>query len=128
METTTMASVVVLVVAAVIGLAFFLGSLYSANRKVEKYLLERGATDVAVHYELFDLDRDTATFTVRYTGISGDRRQTRCKIRHVFLLFDDVIYWSNPLEIDLRHVEQPNVSWKTSRPAPMRASRQKDQE
>ena len=76
METTTMASVVVMVIAALAGLGFFLASLYSANRKVEKYLLERGATDVAVHYELFDLDRDTATFTVRYTGISGERRQT----------------------------------------------------
>lgn len=128
METTTMASVVVLAVAALAGLGFFLASLYSANRKVEEYLLERGATDVAVHYELFDLDRDTATFTVRYTGISGERRESRCKIRHVFLLFDDVIYWSNPTEMDLRHVEQPNTSWKTSRPAPMRASRRKDQE
>ena len=128
METTTMASVVVLVVAGLAGLGFFLASLYSANRKVEKYLLERGATDVAIHYELFDLDRDTATFTVRYTGISGDRRQTSCKIRHVFLLFDDVIYWSNPLEMDLLHVEQPNTSWKTSRPEPMRASRQEERE
>lgn len=128
MDTTTIASVVVLVVAAFAGFGLFLGSLYSANRKVEKYLLERGATAVAVHYELFDLDRDTATFTVRYTGVSGERRESRCKIRHVFLLFDAVIYWSDPLDMDLNHIDQPDTSWKASRPAPMRANQEEERE
>lgn len=119
---------VLLAVILAVGLAFILASLYTAHRKVEMYLLVRGATDVTVQHELFDFDRDTATFSVCYTGISGNRRRTRCKIRHVFLLLDDVIYWSDPLDMDLRHIEQPDTSWKSSRPAPMHASRPEERE
>ena len=111
---------VLLVILLAVGLALFLASLYSAHRKVEMYLLIRGATEVTVEHDLFDFDRDTATFSVCYTGISGNRHRTRCKIRHVFLLFDDVIYWSDPLEMDLHPIEQPDTNWRSGQPTPLR--------
>ncbi len=119
---------VLLAVILAVGLAFLLASLYSAHRKVEMYLLVRGATDVSIEHELFDFDRDTATFSVCYTGISGNRHRTRCKIRHVFMLFDDVIYWSDPLEMDLRHIGQPDTSWRSGQPTALRRRNSRDQQ
>jgi hypothetical protein len=39
-----------------------------------------------------------------------------------------VIHWSDPIGMNLHHVEQPNTAWKGSRPEPMHISREKGRE
>ncbi len=118
---------VLMAISLVVGLLCFLAILYSAHRKVEMYLLLRGATDIAVQHEFFDFDRNTATFTVHYTGISGNRHVTRCRIRHVFLFLDDSLFWSDPLDMDLHDIEQPDTNWRSGQPTPLRWRKGRDE-
>jgi hypothetical protein len=113
-------SVILVLAALSAATALFVANLYVANRKVEQYLIDRGASDIDVRPELFDLDRDTLTFTVRYTGVSGERHTTQCKLRHLFFIHDDVIFWRDPLELDLHHTEQVDTSWRSGQPTPLR--------
>ncbi len=80
--------------------AFYHYFIEKATKKVREFLLAAGATKIEIH-QVFDWDRDTLTFNVKYISQSGLQKITRCKVHFPLLASDDEIFWADPFELDL---------------------------
>lgn len=80
--------------------AFYHYFMEKATKKVREFLLAAGATEIEIH-QVFDWDRDTLTFNVKYLSQSGLQKTTRCKVRFPLFASDDDIFWADPFELDL---------------------------
>jgi hypothetical protein len=84
-------------------LAIHWSNLNIAEEKITKYLLDRGGTNLEIQRDWLNFDRYSLTFNVKYTGISGNERTTRCKLQVLGIFVSDEIFWSDPvldLEVD----------------------------
>lgn len=84
------------VIAILIGMYF---SQRATKNNILKYLTALGATDIQIEHNLFDSDRDTMTFYIRYTGVRGNRQSVICKARYG--IFDaGGLFWSDLPELN----------------------------
>lgn len=93
MEAVGVIAVVVLVVAALVGLDK--NRFNEHQRRIVAYLGQKGATHIQVT-RLLEGDKGTSTYEVNYTNAEGDRRQTRCKIQVGMFDNNGDIYWRDP--------------------------------
>jgi hypothetical protein len=89
-------------------LGFYFTSSNARNTVID-YLHERGAKNIVVFHEWFDIDRDTMTFSVEFTHPNGNKVSSRCKLRHWGLFVDGEIFWSESINL-----ESPKVQVKQS--------------
>lgn len=80
--------------------AFYHYFIEKATKKVREFLLAAGATKIEIH-QVFDWDRHTLTFNVKYVSQSGLQKTTRCKVRFPLLASDNEIFWADPFELGL---------------------------
>jgi len=94
-------SIFLIVFFIIIGVVYF-AIITTAKENILHDLQKRGATNIDIHHEWLDFDRDTLTFSVEYTNTSGDKRRTSCKIHHL----DSEIYWSGSLDLEPKQIEE----------------------
>lgn len=89
-----MVIIVLILLIVVVGLIIEYSQDKGDKQRISKYLHRRGATNIAISREWFDMDRDNRTFQVEYKNRRGDHCQTSCKIQKDLLsLSSGEIYW-----------------------------------
>src|SRR5512147_2699408 len=106
MESSNMIFIVLFVLVFLTAIVLYFINLNNAKSNIRNYLQKRGATNINVYQVWFDEDRDTMTFDVVYTGVKGNRKTTRCKLRHLWVAVDSEIFWSDPLSLELAQIEK----------------------
>lgn len=80
-------------------IAIYFTNRNTSKEQIIKYLTRRGASNIQIEHSLFDGDRDTLTFYIRYTGIQGNPHSTTCKARSG--IFDaGGLFWSDLPELN----------------------------
>lgn len=105
MDTSLIFSFTALIILSLIYPTVYFVNLNNTKNGIKKFLIDRGATHVFIDHEVPDYDRDTMSFFVRYIGINGNKKTARCKVQRWGPVADNDIYWADPLDLELAHID-----------------------